>query len=170
MISWYTNFLSDFLSNYGKDKNNKNEDDNSTCKHKYKTQKEYYIICCDCGLYLERIFIADGYNWSTYKVRRKGYHSTRSYFIKNLEDLDLVYDKERLLDDFDTQEKVLKDVLMFDVKRKNSLSRNYKLYKLLQRQGISTNKIKLPKCIENNEVVMKIVWGKLKWDWIETYE
>ena len=58
---------------------------------------------------------------------------------------DLTYDREHLLRDFDTQEQQLKFTLMTGMNRKNSLNVNHKLFKLLQHQGISYNKIKLSK-------------------------
>ena len=68
------------------------------------------------------------------------------------------------------QESILKEVLEGE-SRKNSLSVSYKLYKLLQRQGISQPEIKLSwylKTLKEHDRIMKTVWDKLGWTWIET--
>ena len=164
-ISW----LKYVLSNY--ENNNRDEDkDTGGCKHEYQDKVNYDTICCDCGLYLKGQFTHDFfYNYRNYKLRRTAYHSTKSYFVKNMEKYtkDLMYDKERLLHDFDIQEQQLKFTLMTEMNRKNSLNVSYKLYKLLQHQGISHN-IKLPKCIDKHDQILKSVWDKLNWDWIQS--
>ena len=81
---------------------------------------------------------------------------------------DLMYDRNRLLHDFDLQEQQLKFTLMTEMNRKNSLNVNYKLFKLLQHQGISYNKIKLPKCIDKHDKILRPIRFKLNWDWIQS--
>ena len=166
-ISW----LKDVLSKY-ENKNNRDEDkDIGGCKHEYQDRVNYDTICCDCGLYLKKQLIHDDFfHYKNYNLRRTAYHSTKTYFVKNMEKYtkDLTYDRERLLRDFDTQEQQLKFTLMTEMNRKNSLNVNYKLFKLLQHQGISYNKIKLPKCIDKHDKILKPIWFKLNWDWVQS--
>ena len=164
-ILWLKGVLSNYVNN------NRDENPyNYLCKHECKEKLNSYVICSDCGLYLERQ-ISRGYNHKNCKPRRNAYHSTKSYFVKNMDKYTKYLTSEkiqRLLSDFDKQERVLKHILMTEFKRKNSISVNYKLYKLLQHQGISHNNIKLPKCTDKNDVILKSVWSKLKWSWIQT--
>ena len=102
-------------------------------------------------------------------------HCTRKYFTKLVDKLDLNriskaegLNLDRLFDllDFDKQENVLKKVLKNE-NRKNSLNVQYKLYKLLSRQGVSCPAVKLPKCSKTlieNERIMNLVWNKMGWN------
>ena len=165
-ILWLKGVLSNYVNHNNRDENPYND----LCKHECKEKLNSYIICSDCGLYLERQ-ISHGYNhYKNCKPRRNAYHSTKSYFVKNMEKHtnDLIFDKKRLLSDFDKQENVLKHILITEFKRKNSISVNYKLYKLLQHQGISHNNIKLLKCIEKHDQILKMVWSKSKLDWVKS--
>ena len=95
------------------------------------------------------------------------------YFQKkmNILDIDFEYNEVWLMADFITQENALKETI-FDEreKRMNSLNVKYKFHKLLQHQGIidtgipllKTNHIRL-----EHDRIMKMVWDKLNWEWID---
>ena len=53
--------------------------------------------------------------------------------------------------------------------RKNSLHVQYKLHKLLSRQGVSCPEVKLPKCYKTlieHDRIMNLVWNKLRMEQI----
>ena len=78
--------------------------------------------------------------------------------------------EDNILTDFSQQESILKEVLEGE-SRKNSLGVSYKLYKLLQHQGIPHPEIKLSKYLKTlaeHDRIMKLAWYKLNWIWIET--
>ena len=80
--------------------------------------------------------------------------------------------EEKLLRDFDLQEKVLERVSVED-DRTNSLNVDYKLHKLLQKNGYMSRKTDFyilkgkEKEDEYDEIMMK-VWKNLGWPWINT--
>lgn len=80
--------------------------------------------------------------------------------------------EEKLLRDFDVQEKVLERIAEQD-DRTNSLNVDYKLHKLLQKNGYKSRKTDFyilkgkEKEDEHDEIMMK-VWKILGWSWILT--
>lgn len=77
-----------------------------------------------------------------------------------------------LYEDFDKLEEVLEEIK--DEKRKNSLTVNYKLYKLLQRRGYPCRKddfdiLKTKEKESEHEEKMKEAWDRLGWKWIPTF-
>jgi len=74
-----------------------------------------------------------------------------------------------LLDDFDRQEEMLEKVK--DPNRTNSQNVNYKLYKLLQRQGYNCKKedfyiLKTKTKNDEHDEKMQEAWSLLGWEWI----
>lgn len=77
-----------------------------------------------------------------------------------------------LLEDFDKLEEVLEEIK--DDDRINSLSVNYKLYKLLQRRGYPCRKddfyiLKTKTKEDEHDEKMKEAWNILGWNWIPTF-
>ena len=140
------------------------------CKHELTEMDEHCVtFCLECSEILsEGVFIIDPNSYSHYKKRSTAHHCTKKYFEKHMEKLSITnYD---LVSAFEEQEHVLKQVLKHE-DRKNSLNVNYKLYKLSQTLEVSYKNIKLPKGPEvrkNHDRIMKRVWDKLEWNWIET--
>jgi len=153
----------------------------AACKHEITETIDYQVVCIECHLILQERILTFEYNKRYSRQSRKCTpHCTKRYFIKLLNKLSEVTSSLNLnvsywvlISDFEEQETVLKEVLQDEGKRKNSLSVHYKLHKLLQRHGISTNdSLKLPKChktITEHDRIMKEVWSRLDWDWIETF-
>ena len=136
------------------------------CKHEHTYKENCFIICIECGIMFKSypIIFPQG---KSYKNRRvESYkHSTRKYFEKFIKNLDLNVDLDRLFEDFDKQEKVLKKVLKTEGRR-NSLNVQYKLHKLLSRQGVFCPEVKLPKCSKTlieHDRIMNLVWEELNW-------
>ena len=148
-----------------------------TCKHEYTYEDEEncFIICIECGRMFESCPLRIYSHGKSHRKRQiaSDNHCTRKYFTKLVEKLDLNqrYQAEglnldRLFEDFDKQENVLKKVLKNE-NRKNSLNVQYKLHKLLSRQGVSCPEVKLPKCSKTlieNDRIMNLVWNKLGWN------
>lgn len=79
---------------------------------------------------------------------------------------------DELYEDFDKLEDVLEEIK--DDDRTNSLSVNYKLYKLLQRRGYSCRKddfyiLKTKTKEDEHDEKMKEAWNVLGWKWIPTF-
>jgi len=79
---------------------------------------------------------------------------------------------DELYEDFDKLEEVLEEIK--DDDRINSLSVNYKLYKLLQRRGYPCRKddfyiLKTKTKEDEHDEKMKEAWGILGWNWIPTF-
>ena len=136
-----------------------------SCNHKHTYKEKCFIICIECG----EMFKSNPINFfhdKYYKRQVKSYkHSPRKYFKKFIENLDLKIDLDRLFQDFDKQENVLKKVLKTEGRR-NSLNVQYKLYKLLSRQDVFCPEVKLPKSpktLVEHDRIMKVVWEKLNW-------
>ena len=103
----------------------------------------------------------------------------------NYDDLNLIYHiitgedcpnispiVEDLYNDFDQLEEVLCQIIEED--RTNSLTVNYKLYKLLQRRGFPCRKndfyiLKTKTKEDEHDEKMKEAWDMLGWDWIPTF-
>ena len=155
-----------------------NEESHTGCKHEgaYFNDDFFAVICEECGEILkdrchERQFINER-SQMNYKSANPP-HCTLKYFQKKILDFDIEYDEEWLLTDFITQERALEETIFsedYDIKRLNSLSVKYKLHKLLQHQGIIDTEIPLLKTKHirlEHDRIMKIVWDKLNWDWID---
>ena len=125
-----------------------------TCihEHTYKDKENCFKICVECGRMFETCPLRLYSYGISHRKRRttSANHCTRKYFTKLVEKLDLDriaksegLNLDRLFEDFDKQENVLKRVLKNE-NRKSSLNVQYKLYKLLSRQGVSCPEVKLP--------------------------
>ena len=84
---------------------------------------------------------------------------------------DISYLLDALCDDFDRLEVVLEEIK--DADRVNSLSVNYKLYKLLQRHGYPCSKddfyiLKTKAKEDEHDAKMREAWDRLGWKWIAT--
>lgn len=82
-----------------------------------------------------------------------------------------VYEKE-IMEDFEALERVYPAIK--NPERTNSLTVNYKLYKLLQRRGFLCRKddfyiLKTPQKQREHDEVMKRAWDVLGWEWIPTF-
>lgn len=142
------------------------------CEHVTEMMNSYTIVCVKCAEVLqEHLFV--NYNYHLYNSRRRStlQHCTRKYFMKILERYIFAesFNESVLMYDFDEQESALKDILTNE-NRKNSLNAHYKLHKLLQHQGF-TYILNIPKCskvLAEHDRIMKLVWEKLEWIWIDT--
>ena len=178
------------MKEYYKEQNDRSSEEVTTvtCKHKFIETVDYQVMCIDCGEMLQEHYLQYEYNKHYNRQSRKcSQHCTKKYFIKFLNklssevtsSLNLKEDYWLLISDFEEQETVLMEVLQDEGKRRNSLGVQYKLYKLLQRRekfysvplSEVTSSLKLPKChktITEHDRIMKEVWSRLDWDWIET--
>ena len=150
------------------------------CKHEFTLFDESYfaVFCEECHEILkdrghERQFINEGSHMNYKAVLLP--HCKLKYFQKKVKilDIDIEYDEEWLLADFITQERVLEDMIFsddYDIKRWSSLNVRYKFHKLLQHQGINDTGIPLLKTKHvrlEHDGIMKIVWDKLNWPWVD---
>ena len=151
-----------------------------TCEQKEVYEKGIYLVCLLCGELTEnmdpkvRFDFTRGYSSKSghIKIGQLAKHCTTKYFKKFLKKF--AFDEiveNKINENFFDQESILKEVLGGE-SRKNSLSVSYKLYKLLQHQGISHPEIKLSwylKTLKEHDRIMKTVWDKLGWTWIDTH-
>jgi len=98
------------------------------------------------------------------------------HMITNKPCPDISMYEQRLLEDFDTQEKALVEVYEMDTNntRLNSLNVYYKLYKLLQRCGYPCRKddfyiLKTKTKEDEHDEKMENAWKRLDWVWIDTF-
>ena len=155
-------------------------DEMMDCKYEftYSDNDVFRVVCEECYEILdnrchERQFINEGSRMN-YKSANPP-HCTMAYFQKkiNMLDIDFEYNKEWLLADFITQERALEETIFSkdnNIQRRNSLNVKYKFHKLLQHQGINDTGILLLKTKHvrlEHDRIMKIVWDKLNWPWVD---
>ncbi len=78
-----------------------------------------------------------------------------------------------IFDDFDQMEKVLQEIIKED-DRTNTLTVNYKLYKILQHRGIPCKKddfyiLRTDMKKDEHDEKMKEVFARLNWKWVPTF-
>ena len=129
--------------------------------------KDGRVTCLECSEVIHKQpFVFTYSNHYNYFKRRYNEYSSKHYFIKLLDQLEISFDYSKLINDFDQQEIILKKVLK-EKKRTNSLNRKYKLKKLLQRQGVVyEHDFKSLKTQETCDLIMREAWEHLNWSWI----
>jgi hypothetical protein len=139
----------------------------------YTENMDGKIVCMECGEILREYTFVHNFQYY-HGGHRRVEHCTQKYFKKAV----LAFSEEKSSPDFDQsilmeyfveQERVLEKVIA-NSERKNSLNVNYKLYKLLQFQGISSE-LKTPKTVntlKRHDETMKKVWKLLDWEWVQT--
>ena len=175
----YANILTKFNAMDKPPLNTTEIDEMMNCKHEitYSDADVFRVVCEECyeilnGRCHERQFINEGSRMNYKAVILP--HCKLKYFQKKVKilDINIEYDEEWLLANFITQEKDLEDIIFsddYDIKRWISLNVRYKFHKLLQHQGINDTEIPLLKTKHirlEHDRIMKIVWDKLNWPWV----